>query len=89
MYKDAQGCSLVGAKGNTKILKMKRKNKKAIEKLELKVQLRLKKANTFPNSTLVLSKQNKTPTAFYLDIRQFFGNFQLLFRPQNLQHHFN
>ena len=55
---------------------MKRKNKKAIEKLELKVQLRLKKANTFPNSTLVLSKQNKTPTALSFLSRQFFGNFQ-------------
>ena len=55
---------------------MKRKNKKAIEKLELKVQLRLKKANTFPNSTLVLSKQNKTPTAFYLD--NFLGILKIL-----------
>ena len=47
---------------------MKRKNKKAIEKLELKVQLRLKNANTFPNSTQVLSKQNKTATAKNFDI---------------------
>ena len=59
------------SKVNTKILKMKRKNKKAIEKLELKVQLRLKNAKTFPNSTQVLSKQNKTPTAFYPDLLTF------------------